>query len=57
MSRLSALDAGIGGAQSLKQSSLRCGTRLVGAANARIERCVFFAVVSNDGVPKIEGAL
>ncbi|VYT94876.1 Uncharacterised protein [Eggerthella lenta] len=53
MSRLSALGAG-GGAQSLRQSSLRCGTRLVGTA-AGAERRASCVVVSNDGFPKIGG--
>ena len=53
MSRLSALGAG-GGAQSLRQASLRGGTRLVGTA-AGAERRASCVVVSNDGFPKIEG--
>ena len=55
MSRLSALGAGGGNAQSLGQSSLRCGTRLVGTAAAGAERRASCVVVSNDGFPKIGG--
>ena len=45
---------GWGDTQSLKQSSLRCGTRLVGTA-AGAERRASCVVVSNDGFPKIGG--
>ena len=55
MSRLSALGAGGGDTQSLRQSSLRCGTRLVGTAAAGAERRASCVVVSNDGFPKIGG--
>ena len=55
MSRLSALGAGGGNAQSLGLSSIRCGTRLVGTAAAGAERRASCVVVSNDGFPKIGG--
>ena len=55
MSRLSALGAGGGDTQSLRQASLGGGTRLVGTAAAGAERRASCVVVSNDGFPKIGG--